>query len=169
MCYKHSLTILRGLRGPDFCTKGYWSSLANKWLTAIICLLWNSSSNYILIIITMYVWIILHVFMYLTLLGLHTYSNLRLLHLFPMMCVCTSAYVMYVLCVRDLAEGVGLSIPIEVVSEPPAERQQHDLDGQTEWRSLGWGCDWRNRLGRRSTLTGGQRPLRYEVITSKRR
>lgn len=74
---------------------------------------------------------------------------------------------MYVLCVRDLAEGVGLSIPIEVVSEPPAKRQQHDLDGQTEWRSLARRCDGRNRLGRRSTLTGGQRSLRYEVITSK--
>lgn len=43
---------------------------------------------------------------------------------------------MCVLCVRDLAEGIGLSIPVEVVSEPPAERQQHDLDGKTEGRSL---------------------------------
>lgn len=42
---------------------------------------------------------------------------------------------MYVFCVRDLAEGVGLSVPIEVVFEPLAERQQHDLDGQTEGRS----------------------------------
>lgn len=47
---------------------------------------------------------------------------------------------LHVLCVRYLTEGVGLSIPIEMVSEPLAERQEHNLNGQTEGRPLGWRC-----------------------------
>lgn len=79
--------------------------------------------------------------------------------------ICTCVDVRHVLCVRDLAEGVGLSIPIEVVSEPPAERQQHDLNGKTEGRSLGLSCGGRNRLGR--GYTRGQSLLGYKVITAR--
>lgn len=70
-----------------------------------------------------------------------------------------------ILCVTDLAEGVGLPIPIEVVFESPAERRQQDLDGKTEGRSLGRRCGGRNRLGR--GCTGGQSPLGHEVIAAR--
>lgn len=73
-----------------------------------------------------------------------------------------------VLCVGHLAEGVGLSIPVEVVSEPFAEWLEHDLNGQTEGRLLGRRCGQRIHLGRGYALTGGRRPLRYEVVTARR-
>lgn len=62
-----------------------------------------------------------------------------------------NSYVCVCVCVTDLAERVGLSIPVEVVPEPPAERQQHDLNGQTQRRRLG--------RGRRRPAAGGHRPL----------
>lgn len=54
--------------------------------------------------------------------------------------VCLLDYVSY------LAEGVGLSIPKEVVSEPLAEWQQHDLDRQAERRRRGRRSGCRSRL-----------------------
>lgn len=69
----------------------------------------------------------------------------------------------------DLAEGVGLSVAVEVVSEPLAERQQHDLDGQTEGGGLGRRGGWRSRLDRGDTLTRGQSPLGNEIITARGR
>lgn len=54
--------------------------------------------------------------------------------------VCVCVCVTCSLFGTDLAEGVGLSIPVEVVSKPPTEWQQHNLDGQTQGGDLGWGC-----------------------------
>lgn len=64
-------------------------------------------------------------------------------------------------CRTNLVYGVGLAISIEVVSEPLAERLQHDLNGQTEGRCCGGQGGWR---ARRRSLSGGWNPLRYEVI-----
>lgn len=40
-------------------------------------------------------------------------------------------------CVYDLARVVGLPVSREVISEPFAEGQEHDLNGQRERRILG--------------------------------
>lgn len=43
-------------------------------------------------------------------------------------------------CVGHLAGGIGLAIPIEVVSEPFGKWYQHDLNRQTKGRRLGQRC-----------------------------
>lgn len=43
-------------------------------------------------------------------------------------------------CVGHLAGGIGLAIPIEVVSEPFGKWYQHDLNRQTKRRRLGQRC-----------------------------